>query len=186
MAVRDVILDIPNSSNLRFRRSTSDSITSHVEMVRFRPGCIRCSDLRISRVAVSLLPSPTWAHLMNSTKRVVRRRLRKGAMTPGQSRTGAGSFGGVQVSGIGSAIRAMSGFKKSKNDPTQSFSQSQTQSQTQSRQGQETSQVGVHSRLGYPSIMQELEMDTTGFDDSRKGSVATSDGKKMSGEGDGI
>jgi hypothetical protein len=124
---------------------------------------------------------------MNSTKRVVRRRLRKGAMTPGQSRTG-GSFGGVQASGIGSAIRAMSGFKKSKNDPnqTQSFSQSQTQSQTQSRQGQETSQLGVPSRLGYPSIMQELELDTTGFDDSRKGSVATSDGKKVEGEVDGI
>ena len=186
MAVRDVILDIPNSSNLRFRRSTTNSITSNVEMVRFRSGCVRCSNLRISRVAVSLLLGPTWAHLTNSTKRVVRRRLRKGAMTPGQSRTGAGSFGGIQVSGIGSAIRAMSGFKKSKNDPTQSFSQSQTQSQTQSRQAQETSQVGVHSRLGYPSIMQELELDTTGFDDSRKGSVATSDGKKVEGEKDGI
>jgi hypothetical protein len=105
-------------------------------------------------------------------------------MTPGQSRTG-GSFGGVQASGIGSAIRAMSGFKKSKNDPTHS------QSQTQSRQGHsqgygQDSQMGVPSRLGYPSIMQELELDTTGFDDSRKGSVATSDGKKVEGEKDGI
>jgi hypothetical protein len=123
---------------------------------------------------------------MKSTKRVVRRRLRKGAMTPGQSRTG-GSFGGVQASGIGSALRAMSGFKKSKNDPTQS----QSQSQTQSRQGQsqgygQDSQIGVPSRLGYPSIMQELTLDTTGFDDSRKGSVATSDGKKVEGEKDGI
>jgi len=34
--------------------------------------------------------------------------------------------------------------------------------------------------------MQELELDTTGFDDSRKGSVATSDGKKVEGEKDGM
>jgi len=139
-------------------------------------------------MAVSPPHRPTWARLMNSTKRVVRRRLRKGAMTPGQSRTG-GSFGGVQASGIGSAIRAMSGFKKSKNDPTQSQSQSQTQSrhgQGQSQGYGQDSQLGVPSRFGYPSIMQELELDTTGFDDSRKGSVATSDGKKGEGEKDGL
>ena len=124
---------------------------------------------------------------MKSTKRVVRRRLRKGAMTPGQSRTG-GSFGGNQASGIGSALRAMSGFKKSKNDPTHSQSQTQSRQSRQSRQGGygQDSQLGVPSRLGYPSIMQELELDTTGFDDSRKGSVATSDGKKVEGEKDGI
>ena len=186
MTVCNVILNIPHSGHLRFRRSTTNSPTCHVEMVRLRPGGIGCCDLRISRMAVSPVHRSTWARLMNSTKRVVRRRLRKGAMTPGQSRTG-GSFGGVQASGIGSAIRAMSGFKKSKNDPTQS--QSQSQSQTQSRHGQgqsqgygQDSQLGVPSRFGYPSIMQELELDTTGFDDSRKGSVATSDGKKVEGE----
>lgn len=115
-------------------------------------------------------------------------------MTPGQSRTGGGSFGGVQVSGIGSAIRAMgraSGLTKSKNDPTQSqsqtqsFSPNQTQSQTQSRQDN-TNQLNVPNRRGFPSIMQELELDTSGFgDNSRKGSIATSDGKKVSGEGEG-
>ena len=81
----------------------------------------------------------------------------------------------------------MSGFKKSKNDPTQSQSQTQTQSRHGQSQGYgQDSQIGVPSRLGYPSIMQELTLDTTGFDDSRKGSVATSDGKKVEGEKDGI
>jgi hypothetical protein len=59
MTVRNVILSIPNPGDLRFRRSTTNSLTCNVEVVCFRPGCIRCSDLRISRVAVSLFPRST-------------------------------------------------------------------------------------------------------------------------------
>jgi len=136
-----------------------------------------------------------------STKRVVRRRLRKGAMTPGGSRTGGGSFGNVmgQGSAIGSALRAMN-FKKSKSggDPTQShLSKSSKRGQGQSSQVGSRSQSGSstpippprHGQQGYPSILQELRFVGDDADTPRKGSWATSEGKEVdlsrAGQGQG-
>jgi len=151
-------------------------------------------------------PSPRsglGSALISSTKRVVRRRLRKGAMTPGGSRTGGGSFGNVmgQGSAIGSALRAMN-FKKSKSggDPTQSHlskssrkgqtSQSQSQSQSRSQSGSSTPiPPPRHGQQGYPSILQELRFVGDDADTPRKGSWATSEGKEVdlsrAGQGQG-
>jgi len=131
----------------------------------------------------------TW--LTNSTKRVVRRRLRKGAMTPGGSRTGGGSFGNVmgQGSAIGSALRAIN-FKKSKygGDPTQSHL-SKSSKRGQSSQVGSRSQSGSSTPIppprhgngqqGYPSILQELRFVGEDADTPRKGSWATSEGKEV-------
>jgi hypothetical protein len=130
-----------------------------------------------------------------STKRVVRRKLRKGALSPGGSRGsasfGVGSGNGMGSRGINSALKAMSvSFGRSKNGTgtgtgtatgsrigTQSQSQTRSRGQTQG-QGQTSSILQVPGQGQYPSIMQELEMDMAmAADNSRKGSWATSDGK---------
>jgi len=156
--------------------------------------CSSCSNLLPHSLVHSCF---AFTHSLTlSTKRVVRRKLRKGALSPGGSRGsasfGVGSGNGMGSRGINSALKAMSvSFGRSKGTGTQTGTGTatgsrigtQSQSQTRSRgqtqgQGQTSSILQVPGQGQYPSIMQELEMDMAmAADNSRKGSWATSDGK---------
>lgn len=109
-----------------------------------------------------------------STKRVVRRRVRKGALSPGGSR-GEGTGSGIQ-----SAIRSIQ-FRRSNN--AQGKGSNTQDIELKSQIASATPQQRYTSTLQHPSILQELELELDGDGDTpRKGSWTTSSG---SGSGSG-
>ena len=107
---------------------------------------------------------------LTSTKRVVRKRVRRGTFSPNGS--GAGSAGG---SGFGSALRALGSSRRSQ----QASQVHSNQNPLSSRIGQVVS-FGRTSRIEEDprSILQELEQGSK----VRKGSESASDETRRSGE----
>lgn len=164
-------------------------------MVCLLAGYPRCSDIRSGRVAVSplLLYSIAQADHV-STKRVIRKRVRKGTFN-----TPAGSRSGGDRGGTGSALGAMRAFgqgsknlitsrlgsmsvggggTKSSSGQRPSSSGSGANNQTLSRTGGRTptaSFIPVIPESGYMSEPKEVaSSDELDLDSTRKGSTAGS------------
>lgn len=153
--------------------SSSHKVSSMPSSMVLSNGSKSSRDLARGRWAVD------GSMLTISTKRVVRKRVRRGHLSPqnGSRGNGTNSF---QNGAIGSALRAMN-LRRSipngtgSNTPRGmgSFSNTQTNTQlgTQSVSGQQTR--SVHNDDRFPRILQELKMEG---ETPRKGSVTTISG----------
>ena len=176
ITVYHVIFCITSTSHLRLCRNTARGVAGRFPMVHFCSRCPRRPHLWSCRVAVSFLFPPFKDQsLIFSTKRVVRRRVKKGTFSVHNS-GGTGSWA--------KAIRS-----RGKNSAPQSASQQQMSQMSQMSQRRDPrgstmsgSRQGVtFGRIEERSILREMDLLDENLEDKLEG-----DGPRRGSEMDSV